>query len=91
LYSIFFDNILEDPVTINENGIKLNPQNMVREELYHCIYQNHIFLFFKDNADVLHCYEIDDINIIRNIKENPENIHNILNDLAKNTPETNDY
>ena len=77
---------------INENGIKLNPDKMLREELYHCIYQNRVFLFFKDNDDILHCYEISDIDIINIIKENPENIHNILNNLAKDQPtETTNY
>ncbi len=71
---------------INDNGIKLNPDKMLREELYHCIYQNRIFLFYKDNDDILHCYEISDMDIINNIKENPENIHNILNNLAKDQP-----
>ena len=68
---------------INDNGIKLNTDKMIREELYHCIYQNRIFLFFKDNDDMLHCYEISDIDTINDIKENPENIHKILNNLAK--------
>lgn len=77
---------------INDNGIKLNPEKMLREELYHCIYQNRIFLFYKDNDDILHCYEISDIEIINSIKENPENIHNILNNLAKDQPtETTNY
>lgn len=77
---------------INDNGIKLNPDKMIREELYHCIYQNRIFLFFKDNDDILHCYEISDIDIINSIKENPENINNILNNLAKDKPtETTNY
>ena len=77
---------------INDSGIKLNPDKMVREELYHCIYQNRIFLFYKDNDDILHCYEISDIDIINSIKENPENINNILNNLAKDKPrETTNY
>ena len=77
---------------ISDNGIKLNPDKMLREELYHCLYQNRIFLFYKDNDDILHCYEISDIDIINNIKENPENIHNILNNLAKDQPtETTNY
>ena len=77
---------------INENGIKLNPDKMLREELYHCIYQNRVFLFFKDNDDMLHCYEISDIDLINDIKKNPENIHNILNNLAKDKPrETTNY
>jgi hypothetical protein len=84
---------LENPVIINDNGIKLNPDKMIREELYHCIYQNRIFLFFKDNDDMLHCYEITDIDTINGIKENPENIHNILDNLAKgeSTETSNNY
>jgi hypothetical protein len=83
---------LENPVNINDNGIKLNPDKMLKEELYHCIYQNRVFLFFKDNDDILHGYEISDINIINEIKENPENIHHILNKLAQNqSPETTNY
>ena len=78
---------------INDSGIKLNPDKMIREELYHCIYQDRIFLFFKDNDDMLHCYEITDIDTINGIKENPENIDNILNNLAKgeSTETTNNY
>ena len=76
---------MEDPVIINDNGIKLNPDKMQREELYHCIYQDRIFLFFKDNDDMLHCYEVGDSNIIKDIKENPDNIHNILSNLAKDS------
>ena len=78
---------------INDNGISLNPDKMIREELYHCIYQNRVFLFFKDNDDMLHCYEITDIDTINGIKENPENIDNILNNLAndESTETSNNY
>ena len=65
---------MENPVIITDSGIKLNPDKMIKEELYHCIYENRIFLFFKDNEDVLHCYEISDIDTINQIKQNPDNI-----------------
>ena len=68
---------------ITDSGIKLNPDKMIKEELYHCIYENRIFLFFKDNEDVLHCYEISDIDTINKIKQNPDKIDIILNNLAK--------
>jgi hypothetical protein len=74
---------LENPVITTSNGIKLNPQKMVKEELYYCIYEDRVFLFFKDKEDVLHCYEVSDIDTINKIKESPDNIDEILNNLAK--------
>ena len=56
---------------------------MVKEELYYCIYEDRVFLFFKDNEEVLHCYEVSDIDAINKIKQNPDNIDEILNNLAK--------
>jgi len=74
---------LENPVITTTNGITLNPEKMVKEELYYCIYEDRVFLFFKDKEDVLHCYEISDIKIINKIKESPDKIDEILNSLAK--------
>jgi hypothetical protein len=74
---------LENPVITTSNGIKLNPEKMVKEELYYCIYEDRVFLFFKDKEDVLHCYEVSDIDTINKIKESPDNIDEILNNLAK--------
>jgi hypothetical protein len=81
---------LENPVIITDSGIKLNPEKMIKEELYHCIYENRIFLFFKDNEDVLHCYEISDIDTINKIKQNPDRIDIILNNLAKDYSKKNE-
>ncbi|HEX6646278.1 MAG TPA: hypothetical protein VF047_03785 [Nitrososphaeraceae archaeon] len=73
---------MENPVIITDNGIKLNPDKMVKEELYYCIYEDHVFLFFKDKEDILYCYEISDIDTINKIKQTPDNINEILNKLA---------
>ena len=75
---------------ITDSGIKLNPDKMIKEELYHCIYENRIFLFFKDNEDALHCYEISDIDTINKIKQNPDKIDIILNNLAKDYSKKNE-
>jgi len=77
-------------VIITDSGIKLNPDKMIKEELYHCIYENRIFLFFKDIEDVLHCYEISDIDTINKIKQNPDKIDIILNNLAKDYSKKNE-
>ena len=79
---------MEWPIIITDNGIKLQPENMVKEELYHCIYQNRIFLFYKDNDEIIHCYELGDPNIIMKIRDNPDKISEILNNLAQ-YPENN--
>ncbi len=81
---------LENPVIMTDSGIKLNPDKMIKEELYHCIYENRIFLFFKDNDDVLHCYEVSDLDTINKIKQTPENIDDILNNLAKDYSKRNE-
>lgn len=67
---------------IKDDGIKLNPDKMIEEELYYCIYGDRIFLFFKDKEGILHCYEVSDVDIINKIKQSPDHIDDILNDLA---------
>jgi hypothetical protein len=51
---------------------------MVTEQLYHCVYQNKVFLFYKDEQDLLHCYEVEDPNAVKEITENPSQLENIL-------------
>ena len=50
-----------NPIEIdNENKIKIKPELMVEEKLYPFIYENSVFLFFKDENELIHCYEISD-------------------------------
>lgn len=74
---------LDEPITINHEGIKLKPEIMIKEELYHCIFQNRVFLFYKDNDYIIHCYEVGDPNIITKIRENPNSISDIFNEIVK--------
>jgi hypothetical protein len=46
--------------------------------LYHCIFEDKVFLFYKDQQELLHCYEVDNPSAAKEIFENPENIENIL-------------
>ncbi|HEY7734454.1 MAG TPA: hypothetical protein VIB07_06645 [Nitrososphaera sp.] len=68
----------EYPVVIEKDGIKLKTEKMVTEQLYHCVYQNKVFLFYKDEQDLLHCYEVEDPNAVKEITENPSQLENIL-------------
>ncbi len=70
------------PVVIEEDGIKLKTEKMVSEQLYHCVYQNKVFLFYKDEQDLLHCYEVEDPRAVKEIAESPSQLENILKKYA---------
>ena len=70
--------ILEYPVIVQPDGIKLQPEKMVIDQLYHCIFEKRVFLFYKDEQEWLHCYEVDDPMAVKEISENPMEIENIL-------------
>ncbi|MGD1838802.1 MAG: hypothetical protein ACPKPY_12205 [Nitrososphaeraceae archaeon] len=63
---------------INDSGVKLKPEKMIKDKLYNCIYEDKIFLFYKDFEDILYCYEITEQEIISQIKKDPENLENII-------------
>lgn len=56
------------PVVSGPDGIKIKPEIMVQEKLYHCIFQNKIMLVYKDNQDILHCYEIEEEDLVEQVK-----------------------
>lgn len=56
------------PVSVDENGMNLKPEKMEKEKLYHCIFQNKAFLIFKDHQDVLNCYEIEEVDLVDQIR-----------------------
>ncbi len=71
-------NTLENPITTNEEGIKLNIENMEPDRLYHCVFHDKIFIFYKDHAECLYCYEIGDPKVSEEILKNPEDLEKIL-------------
>jgi len=74
----------KNPVEIDlENKIKLNPELMVIEKLYPIIYENSIFLFYKDESELISCYEVTDKNTVEKAKQNPDKIIEILEELEK--------
>lgn len=70
------------PVVAGDDGIKLKTEKMVTDHLYHCIYENKVFLFYKDEESLLHCYEIENPNAVREIAENPSQLDGILKKYA---------
>lgn len=71
-----------NPVEIDlENKIKINPESMIVEKLYPIIYDNSIYLFYKDENELINCYEITDKSIIEKALLNPDKIIEILEEL----------
>ena len=38
---------MSDAISANDDGVKLKPEIMEREKLYHCIFNNKIILAFR--------------------------------------------
>ena len=70
-------------VTDNENKIKIKPELMIKEKLYPFIHEKSVFLFFKDENELIHCYEILDKDVKEKMLNNPDNIIDILKDINK--------
>ena len=68
----------------SENKIKLKPELMVEEKLYPFIYENSVFLFYKDESELIHCYEIADKGIKDRMISNPDKVMEILDEVNKN-------
>jgi hypothetical protein len=75
---------LDDPVTVNADGVKLKPEKMIINQLYHCIFEKKVFLFYKDEEELLHCYEVEDPNAVREISANPSDLKSILTKYSHN-------
>ena len=70
---------MDYPVEVDSEGIKLKPTKMETEKLYYCIYQEKVMLFYKDQNDMLNCYEIAEKSIVDEVKQSkPDEIENIL-------------
>ncbi len=73
------------PVSADENGLNLKPENMEKEKLYHCIFKNKAFLIFKDSQDVLNCYEIEEEDLVEQIRKcnNDDELEKLFEDYIQ--------
>jgi hypothetical protein len=69
---------LEYPVRVEEEGIKLRPELMQVDVIYHCIYDNAVYIFFKDQEELMHCYQVEDPDAVSAIIRNPLKLQDIL-------------
>jgi hypothetical protein len=70
------------PVVAEHDGIKIKTEKMITDRLYHCIYDKKAFLFYKDDQSLLHCYEVQNPDAVREIAENPSELQSILKRYA---------
>ncbi len=70
------------PVLAESEGIKIKTEKMVVDKLYHCIYENKVFLFYKDEESLLHCYEVENPEAVKEIEQNPSQLNTILRKRA---------
>lgn len=60
---------MDYPVTAEAEGIKIKPEKMVTDKLYYCIFNDKVMLFYKDEHEILNCYEIEEKEIVDSIKQ----------------------
>ncbi len=68
---------------MHADAIKVKPDEMVINKLYHCVFENRIFLFYKDDDGLLHCYEVGNPEAVREISKNPLEIETILEKYSR--------
>jgi len=76
---------VEYPITVSEDGINIKPEQMENERLYHCVFKKKALLLFKDSQDFLNCYEIEEEDLVNQIKnsKNDEEIEEIFENYVK--------
>jgi len=62
-----------NPITAGDDGVKIKPELMEKEKLYHCIFQDKVLLVYKDSQDILNCYEIEEKELVEKVKQNSGN------------------
>ena len=72
------------PLSAEKDGIKIKTEHMLPDQLYHCIFQNKVMLVYKDQNEILNCYEIEEEEIVLKVKESKnDDIEKILEDYIQ--------
>lgn len=76
---------MDYPIKTTNDGINIKPEKMVQERLYHCVFKNKVLLLFKDSNDFLNCYEIEEENLVNQIKnmQNDDEVEKIFEEYMK--------
>ncbi len=76
---------MDYPITANNDGIKIKPEQIEKEHLYHCVFKNKVLLLYKDSQNFLNCYEIEEEELVNQIKnsKNDEELEKFFEDYVK--------
>ena len=70
---------MDYPIEVNDDGVKLKPEIMEPEKLYHCVFKEKIILVFKDHQDFLNCFEIEEKELVDKISSSSDkDVNSIL-------------
>jgi hypothetical protein len=70
---------MEYPIVVESEGVKIRSEKMEVDKLYYCIYQEKILLFYKEQNEMLNCYEITEKDVVDEVKQSQtEDIEKIL-------------
>jgi hypothetical protein len=63
------------PLSVNDDGVNIKPENMEKEHLYHCVFKNKVILLYKEEEDL--------VNQIKN-SSNDSDVEKILQSFIDN-------
>ena len=70
---------MDYPIVVESDGVKIRSEKMEIDKLYYCLYQEKILLFYKEKNEMLNCYEIEEKDVIDEVKQSQsDDIENIL-------------
>lgn len=71
---------MSDPVSVRKDGVKIKPELMEKEKLYHCLFKDKVLLFYKDEEEILNCYEIEETDLVKKVRSctDKEDVSEIL-------------
>ena len=70
---------MDYPIVVESDGVKIRTEKMQVDKLYYCIYQEKILLFYKEQNEMLNCYEISEKDVVEEVKKSQtEDIEKLL-------------
>ena len=70
---------MDYPIVVESEGVKIRSEKMEIDKLYYCVYQEKILLFYKEQNEMLNCYEIAEKDVVDEVKQSQtDDIENIL-------------
>ena len=70
---------MDYPIVVEPEGVKIKSEKMEVDKMYYCIYQEKILLFYKEQNEMLNCYEIEEKDIVKEVRQSKsEDIEKIL-------------